>query len=1047
MSDSQNDVIDAFKEKKWGKEEDGEYITDGYSFRGKNVFQKALEGFRNMMKKGVIEDINGIRIQVLDTRKNGVCLDIEIECTEGNDRGNAFLKLYGPNKRKQNVITVSKSKGSEVKFVTILAEKVVRPLIQMFLLGKLNYFKETRPIIMKSVSVRGKKVRLMKCPYCDKTSYSNPGLKIHITKMHKDYKSYPTQIETDNSSKGNNFEDIIAEGANEVIKNLLEKIDDHEEEMIQDVTLEEVCIDTNTPKKYYNECEKCGFISNASRRYIALQQLLKHKEHCAEVRTNKSCSKKKCTKCEFVFIDPQSMKRHMRDEHSIKTDSTSPPHKKPKKKENNDPVESMEIECRGISDLSKSFEEMDIDQSDNIELRRRSELMDMKIKEKEKKNADEEKRILKERKLAQKEEEKEQQQRRLSNKKRKQSLKDIRKSNNKRNKKDNDSEKIVNNLEKVPNIREIPNNCKKLVKDDDVMYIVPGNGACAPNSAAALLFGDELFGPKLRGRMNQHMAKHFYTRYKDITQCSPGHPFIRKLAGGEVFFTDPEKLIDFLTKSTDAELMWCDSEDISIIADMYQIKIKIITSRGEKDENPTVNWIYPDETMKEFAELKEVELGEMVLFHENDCHFNLIINKDSDLATMGSLSHRFKIGPKEKGDKNLTNKMEENEQDKDKIKALEKELKRSKENHIKTQKEYIRCEKELRNKTEEVEKLKIEIKDLKEQQKLKEILKNSQRMIRCRKCDFKTNNTEWLRDHLENVHENQQCDRSDYKAQCDQSSEKHMNQSHEGQNNGSKDQCTSENIEQCDGCDFKTDNRELMRNHHGLVHGKNSIITSTPEKIKKCNKCDFQTNSKKWLEKHVEQVHDRDLEFNCNECYFQGTSKNELEKHFFIKHTVEGRLQSSKIICNNCGESFPSKTNLLSHRKSKHGETVAICRKYLEGRCPFSIEKCWWNHKQMGETKASSFNCYVCSETFGTKTNMMQHRKRYHRELVSKCNNFSQNKCIFAETSCWFLHEEKEMEISGSHQNEKKEMNDCDPKESVFQKVFRNIRPPIISEK
>ena len=62
------------------------------------------------MQKGMIEEINGILIQVLDRRKNCVCLDVDIECTEGNDRGNAILKLYGPNKRKQNVITVSKSK-------------------------------------------------------------------------------------------------------------------------------------------------------------------------------------------------------------------------------------------------------------------------------------------------------------------------------------------------------------------------------------------------------------------------------------------------------------------------------------------------------------------------------------------------------------------------------------------------------------------------------------------------------------------------------------------------------------------------------------------------------------------------------------------------------------------------------------------------------------------------------------------------------------------------------------------------------------------------
>ena len=34
---------------------------------------------------------------------------------------------------------------------------------------------------------------------------------------------------------------------------------------------------------------------------------------------------------------------------------------------------------------------------------------------------------------------------------------------------------------------EIPNNCKHLVKEDNVQYIVPGDGCCGPNCAAAWL--------------------------------------------------------------------------------------------------------------------------------------------------------------------------------------------------------------------------------------------------------------------------------------------------------------------------------------------------------------------------------------------------------------------------------------------------------------------------------------------------------------------------------------------------------------------------------
>ena len=78
--------------------------------------------------------------------------------------------------------------------------------------------------------------------------------------------------------------------------------------------------------------------------------------------------------------------------------------------------------------------------------------------------------------------------------------------------------------------------------------------------------------------------------------------------------------------------------DLCVIADMYQIIIKVITTKGSGDKNPTVNWINADENMKKFAELQNVKQEDMVLLHDHDSHFNLIVSKDSDLAKLGSLS-------------------------------------------------------------------------------------------------------------------------------------------------------------------------------------------------------------------------------------------------------------------------------------------------------------------------------------------------------------------------------------------------------------------------
>ena len=54
-------------------------------------------------------------------------------------------------------------------------------------------------------------------------------------------------------------------------------------------------------------------------------------------------------------------------------------------------------------------------------------------------------------------------------------------------------------------------------------------------------------------------------------------------------YTDHEELIKYLKTSDDAAYMWSDSEDLSIIADMFQIKIKVITVKGPNDKKPTVN--------------------------------------------------------------------------------------------------------------------------------------------------------------------------------------------------------------------------------------------------------------------------------------------------------------------------------------------------------------------------------------------------------------------------------------------------------------------------
>ena len=76
---------------------------------------------------------------------------------------------------------MSKSKGSDSKFVILLAEKVVIPLIDRFLSGELDI-----PALSPDTNTEesGQEPKQFKCSFCEKICKSAKGLKTHTTKMH-----------------------------------------------------------------------------------------------------------------------------------------------------------------------------------------------------------------------------------------------------------------------------------------------------------------------------------------------------------------------------------------------------------------------------------------------------------------------------------------------------------------------------------------------------------------------------------------------------------------------------------------------------------------------------------------------------------------------------------------------------------------------------------------------------------------------------------------------------------------------------------------------
>ena len=123
--------------------------------------------------------------------------------------------------------------------------------------------------------------------------------------------------------------------------------------------------------------------------------------------------------------------------------------------------------------------------------------------------------------------------------------------------------------------------------------------------------------------------------------------------------------------------------------------------------------------------------------------------------------------------------------------------------------------------------------------------------------------------------------------------------------------------------------------------------------------------------------------------------------HVHFKHSNGTTENNQGFKCRTCGSNFPIWAELMDHRKTKHLSSVAYCGKNANGICNYTSELCWWKHI---ENSDQSIECYVCGKMFDCKSNMMTHRKKVHAETIKPCYQYFEKKCRFDGESCWFIH-------------------------------------------
>ena len=195
----------------------------------------------------------------------------------------------------------------------------------------------------------------------------------------------------------------------------------------------------------------------------------------------------------------------------------------------------------------------------------------------------------------------------------------------------------------------------------------------------------------------------------------------------------------------------------------------------------------------------------------------------------------------------------------------------------------------------------------------------------------------------------------------------------------------------CGECAYQGTRQNELQKHIQLKHDVKNTI--------KCSVCGENFMTILDFKSHIMRKH-TERENGCNERENMATIEDNTQKHTDLTH-----VSSNEITCRICGEHFPAKGSLMHHRKQKHTASVAYCSKKMNGQCSRSDDMCWWSHVvKTGESKT----CYICGKEFQNKNEMMIHRKREHGSIIKDCQEFINKKCRFQEDFCWFKHTIKE---------------------------------------
>eukprot|EP00111_Clytia_hemisphaerica_P015255 TCONS_00044990-protein len=152
----------------------------------------------------------------------------------------------------------------------------------------------------------------------------------------------------------------------------------------------------------------------------------------------------------------------------------------------------------------------------------------------------------------------------------------------------------------------------------------------------------------------------------------------------------------------------------------------------------------------------------------------------------------------------------------------------------------------------------------------------------------------------------------------------------------------------------------------------------------------FEDELQNFQSNENESLHEIIKAFECQECGESFATKRNLVMHQVTVHEGINPFE-----CQECGKSFGKKSNLTLHQLTVHqGIKAFTCE---ESGKSFGQKANLTSHQRTVHGGVKPFQCQECGKTFGQKANLTSHQKTVHQGIKAfKCQECS--KC-FAEKS------------------------------------------------